>query len=228
LGKIIGAGLNGLKLLKTNGATPVSDPTAYRQLTLADVEPAARVIAQAFVEDPLCRYMLPFRFTRVRTLVKFFRAYGQVAIAHGRGYGCGEPLQGVAYWNTPDDESISVKVTEIGVFIPLLFTLYPLGLYRAQAIMAAINTLHKKYASGPHYYLDNLGVLSEARGQGVSSRLIRPFLARADERGLPAYTDTVNQVNVPLYEHFGFQAIEEVSVPGTGITVWALFRAARS
>lgn len=204
----------------------MNDPAALRQLTLEDVKPAARVIAQAFAEDPLCRYMLPFRLTRVRTLYKFFRAYGQVAIAHGRGYGCGEPLQGVAYWNKPDDESISVKVTEIGIFVPLLFTLYPIGLYRAKAIMAAINTLHKKYASGPHYYLDNLGVLPAARGQGVSSRLIRPFLAQADARGLPAYTDTVTQANVPFYEHFGFQAVEQVSVPGTGITVWGLLRPA--
>ena len=43
-----------------------------RLLTLADVEPAARVIAQAFMDDPLCAYMLPFRRTRLRSLTTFF------------------------------------------------------------------------------------------------------------------------------------------------------------
>ena len=40
----------------------------YRQLTPADVEEAAQVIAQSFVDDPLTSFMLPFKRTRVKTL----------------------------------------------------------------------------------------------------------------------------------------------------------------
>jgi hypothetical protein len=53
---------------------------------------------------------------------------------------------------------------------------------------------------------------------------MRPILERADSEGVVAYTDTVTRANVPLYEHFGFQVIEECLVDGTGITVWALKR----
>jgi len=195
-----------------------------RLLNLADVDSAARVISQAFIDDPLCSFILPLRRTRVKTLYKFFRAYGEVCIQYQRGYGSGDPLQGVAFWMFPGQASISVGIKSIGIFIPLLFTMYPIGYYRGKAIFTQIDALHKKYASEPHFYLDNLGVLQSARGQGVSSKLIRPFLKMADARKMMAYTDTVTRSNVALYEHFGFQSMEEVTIPGTGITVWALRR----
>ncbi len=50
----------------------------YRQLTLSDVEEAAQVIAQAYVDDPLISYMLPFKSTRIKTTYKFMCAYGEI------------------------------------------------------------------------------------------------------------------------------------------------------
>ena len=196
----------------------------FRLLTPADVEQAAQVISQAFVDDPLCSFMLPFRGTRTKTLYKFFRAYGEVNIKNNRGYGSGEPLQGVAYWNTPDQADVSISVRSLTIFLPLLFTFYPIGYFRAQKIVKQIEALHEEHASEPHFYLDNLGVLPSARGQGVSSKLIRPILEKADAQKAIAYTDTVTRANVPIYEHFGFQCVEECAVANTGITIWALRR----
>ncbi len=197
-----------------------------RLLTLSDVDQAAQVISQAFVDDPLSTFMLPLKRTRTKTLYKFFRAMGEVSIKNNRGYGVGDPLQGVAYWKFPDQESMSIRFKSIGKFIPLLFTFYPFGYFRAKAVLNQIDTLHKKYANEPHFYLDNIGVLPSARGKGVSSKLIRPFLERADSQKVIAYTDTVTRSNVAFYEHFGFQCVEQSAIVGTGITVWALRRPA--
>jgi GNAT superfamily N-acetyltransferase len=202
----------------------MTNPSESRLLSLADVEPAAQVLAQAFQDDPLCAYLLPFKWTRIKTLVKLFRVYGEINIKSGRGYGVGEPLQGVAYWKTPEQESLSVSIGALGKFLPLLFTMYPIGLFRARPILSQTDALHDKYASEPHYYLDNIGVLPSAQGQGYSSRLIRPILALADEKKVIVYTDTVTRSNVAFYEHFGFQCAEESTIPGTGITVFALRR----
>lgn len=198
-----------------------------RLLTLADVDAAASVISQAFVDDPLCAFMLPFKRTRVKTLYKFFRAYSEVGIKNDRGYGSGEPLRGVAFWQFPEHASLSISLKSIGKFLPLLFTMYPIGYFRAKAILKQIDTLRQKYAGEPHFYLDNIGVLPSARGQGVSSRLIRPILGMADARNVIAYTDTVTRSNVALYEHFGFRCVEEAKIAGTGITVRALRRPAQ-
>lgn len=193
-------------------------------LTMADVNAAANVISQAFVNDPLCAFMLPFKRTRVKTLYKFFRVYGEISIKNKRGYGSGEPLQGVAFWRFPEQDGLSISVKSLGKLIPLLFTLYPLGYFRARAIMNQTDALHQRYADEPHFYLDNIGVLSSARGWGVSSKLIRPFLEMADTQKVITYTDTVTPSNVAFYEHFGFQCVAEAPIAGTGITVWALRR----
>lgn len=199
----------------------------FRLLNLNDVEPAAEVISRAFMEDPLCAFMLPFKRTRLRTLKIFFRLYGEVNIKNGCGFGVGEPLQGVAYWQFPGQDDLSISLKSLGKLLPLLLTWYPVGYFRARSIMSCTDLMHKKYTGQPHFYLDNLGVLPSARGQGLSSRLIRPFLEMADIQKVITYTDTVTRSNVALYEHFGFECMEEAPIAGTGITVWALLRRAQ-
>lgn len=196
----------------------------FRLLTSSDVEQAARVISRAFMDDPLCSFMLPFRRTRGKTLYKFFRAYGEVNIKNNRGYGSGEPLEGVAYWNFPNQADVSISLKSLTLFLPLLFTMYPMGYVRARKIIQQIDDFHKQYAAEPHYYLDNIGVLPAARGKRISSKLIRPVLEMADSQKVITYTDTVTHSNVALYEHFGFQCVAESSIPSTNITVWALRR----
>jgi ribosomal protein S18 acetylase RimI-like enzyme len=200
------------------------DSADCRLLTLSDVQRAAQVLSQAFVDDPLCAYMLPIRRTRPRTLQKFFHLYGEAGINNQRGYGAGEPLAGVAFWIFPGQDSLSISLRSL---VPLLLTWYPIGYIRARAILERQDALHKKYAPDPHFYLDNIGVLAAARGRGIASKLIRPLLELADKQQVSAYTDTVTRSNVALYEHLGFRCVEESPVQGTDITVWALYRPAQ-
>ena len=199
----------------------------YRQLTLSDLEPMAQVLAQSFEKDPLVSFILPNAKTRVKTVAKFFRAMGSLNIRAGSAFGIGEPLQGVAVWSFPNKPEASAALKDLLLFLPVLFSPYPIGVRRARAVLGQIDANHKKYASESHFYLDNLGVLASARGKGLSSKLIRPFLQMADEQKAIAYTDTVTEVNVPLYQHFGFELVEENLIAGTGITTYALRRTPR-
>ena len=196
----------------------------YRQLSLADLDAMSQVLAQSFEEDPLVSYILPNKKIRVKTITKFFRAMGRLNIRAGSAFGVSDPLEGVAVWSFPNKPEASATPKDLLTFVPLLFSSYVIGAQRARAIFRQIDANHKKYADEPHFYLDNLGVLASARGKGLSSKLIRPFLEMADSQKVIAYTDTVTKSNVPLYEHFGFELIETSPVAGTGITVYALRR----
>lgn len=198
-----------------------------RQLTLSDLEPMAQVLARSFEKDPLVSFILPNSKTRVKTVAKFFRAMGRLNIRAGSAFGVGEPLQGVAVWSFPDKPEASATPKDLLTFLPVLFSPYPVGVRRARAVLTQIDANHKKYAPEPHFYLDNLGVLASARGNGLSSKLIRPFLEMADSQKVIAYTDTVTKSNVPLYQHFGFDLVEENHISGTGVTVYALKRTPR-
>lgn len=160
----------------------------------------------------------------MKTLKKFFRAYGTMNIQNQRDYGVGDPFTGIAFWLQPAEPDISIKIRSLGSFIPFLFTFYPIGYFRVKAIIKQTDLLHQKFAFESHYYLDNIGVLPSEQGKGISSRLIRPFLEKADAQKMSVYTDTVTRSSVSLYEHFGFQCVEECAIEKTGITVWALHR----
>lgn len=196
----------------------------YREITTEEVDAAAALIARAYIDDPLCAFTLPNRRTREKTLFKLFRALGELSAKNRRLYGVGDPLLGIAIWKRPDEEDLSVPISSLGKFLPLLFTYYPIGLYRARGIVNQTEALHARHAPGPHFYLDNLAVHPSAQGKGLASRLVRPFLEQAEAQNVPVYTDTVTRSNVAIYEHFGFTCVEEAAVPGTGVTIWALLR----
>jgi GNAT superfamily N-acetyltransferase len=199
----------------------------YRQLTLSDLEPMARVLAESFSEDPLVSFILPNGKTRVKTVAKFFRAMGRLNIRAGSAFGAGDPLEGVAIWIFPNQPEASATPKDLLTFLPLLFSSYTIGAINARPIFRQIEANRKKHANEPHFYLDNLGALASARGKGLSSKLIRPFLQMADEQKIIAYTDTVTAANVPLYQHFGFELVEENLIEDTGITTYALKRPPR-
>ena len=198
--------------------------TGFHTLSTTEIAPAAEVISWAFYYDPLCAFMLPSERSRLKTLLKFFRAYCQVNIQNKQGYGVGEPLKGVAFWLEPNRPDLSVNLRSLGIFLPILFSPYALGYIRARRVLKQVDGLHQKYAPEPHFYLDNIGVLPAEQGRGYSSGLIRPFLEKADQEKVSVYTDTVTERNASFYEHFGFECVEESPVEGTGITIWALCR----
>ena len=84
--------------------------------------------------------------------------------------------------------------------------------------------MQKKYAPKPHYYLSTISVLPESQGRGLASKLIRSFLEKTDEQSVGTYTETMTPSNVGLYEHYGFQCMEQHRVPRTDLSIWALFR----
>ncbi|MFH1626439.1 MAG: GNAT family N-acetyltransferase, partial [Pseudomonadota bacterium] len=75
-----------------------------------------------------------------------------------------------------------------------------------------------------HWYLWIVGVEPQSQGKGYASKLLRPMLTRIDKDGLPCYLETLDERNVPIYEHLGFKVVDESTVPNTSITNWAMLR----
>lgn len=196
----------------------------YRLLEQAEARQAADVLSQALVEDPLYAFLVPPRQLRLPTIAAFFQAYTELNTRNRRGYGSGEPLEGVAFWKLPGQARRSIDGEYLRAFLPLVFSLYPLVFLRLRRISWKLQQLRQKYAPEPHLYLDYIGVLPAARDHGVASHLLRPMLQQADSAGVPVYTDTNERTNVPIYEHFGFRCMEECRVKATGVTIWALRR----
>jgi ribosomal protein S18 acetylase RimI-like enzyme len=111
--------------------------------------------------------------------------------------------------------------------LSVLFGLGRSGAARIRHVGDFIDAAHKRLAPFEHWYLQAIGVDPLSQGKGYAGRLLRPMIARMDEERLPCYLETLVEKNVRLYEHFGFEVIEEAPIPRTNLTNWAMLRKAR-
>lgn len=195
-----------------------------RRLTRADADGAGEVLARAFVNDPLWRYLFPEPTQRAALARQAFRTFAPSFIADAVALGVGAPLEGVAVWSPPDQPAPRPEALLGPGLLTLVFSPFLAAIPRVAPIFARFEALRRRFAPEPHYYLSTVGVLPEAQGGGRASALIRPVLAQADARGLTAYTETMTAANVPLYEHLGFVVRAEVPVADGGLCIWALQR----
>jgi GNAT superfamily N-acetyltransferase len=84
----------------------------------------------------------------------------------------------------------------------------------------------RRHPHDPHWYLAILATDPSVQGRGVGSAVLAPVLARCDEQGLPAYTETQKEANVSWYARAGFEVADEIRLPGTP-PVWCLRREPR-
>ncbi len=75
---------------------------------------------------------------------------------------------------------------------------------------ALFEQMNRFDAKDAHWYLPSIGTDPVHQGQGYGSALIAHALHRCDGQGLPAYLESSNPRNVPLYERHGFKVIGEI------------------
>jgi ribosomal protein S18 acetylase RimI-like enzyme len=63
---------------------------------------------------------------------------------------------------------------------------------------AHIHSNFRKYPRYCHLYM--IGVLPEAQGKGLASRLMNPLLQRMKEKSVPVFLETANLRNVDIYK----------------------------
>jgi ribosomal protein S18 acetylase RimI-like enzyme len=164
----------------------------------------SRVIAAitaAFAEDPVVRWMYPDGWGYWEYFPDFARAFAGKAFANDtadelEGHGC------AAMWLPPGiepDEAAVVGVLQRTLRRGILSEVFEM-----------LGQMAQFHPTGTHWYLPMIGVDPREQGQGLGSALLRRGLARCDRDQLPAYLESTNPRNVPLYERFGFKVVGEI------------------
>jgi len=98
----------------------------------------------------------------------------------------------------------------------------PLWRIRQQGALFA-----KHHPKQPHYYLQFIGCRQRDQGQGVGAALLKQGTRICDEKNMPAYLESSNSLNVPLYQRHGFEVTHEQAVGRDGPTAWFMWREPR-
>lgn len=173
------------------------------ELTRRTLVPSFGVMARAFADDPVLRWAQPRRFgdravfAGLHLAMHAMPGVGDVVFDHGT-------MVGASYWDPPGyHPPLARQVASLPVLLAGVTT----GAARGARL---VKVLLERRPEEPHWYLAVLGAATPGRGVGTA------LLERGVERIVgPAYLESSNPRNVPLYERYGFEPLEPISVAGS-------------
>lgn len=186
--------------------------TAAHTVRLAerdDLDRLSFVLADAFVDDPVSRYVVPDGRKYFDRLRRLHRMEAARHIRLGTTWLAGDPAPlGAAVWAPPKKWKQDVG-DMVRSAVPAL-AIFGTGLPKA---LRLIQTIEGAHPTEPHWYLAVLGTLTAAQGKGVGSSVLQPVLERCDREGVPAYLESSKAANVPFYERHGFRVTGKIEIP---------------
>ena len=185
-----------------------------------DAAETAQTLARAFHDDPLFGWMLPAEGSRHRRLRRFFLTeLRHESLRHGAvEVACvGGRIAGAAVW-FPPGTSLATEASALPGYLRAFGRrLVTASQYQSVAV-------HTHPHEQPHWYLAFIGVDPARQGQGVGAALLRSRLRRCDQDGLPAYLESSNPENDPLYQHLGFHVTGTLGLPESAPDVNTMWR----
>lgn len=174
-------------------------------------------LTAAFTSDPVTRWAFHDPHKYLTYFPQFARSFGGGAFDSGTAF-CTSNFMAAALWlppgAQPDEESLGEIMQDA---VPE---------DRQEALFTILEEMGRHHPSGPHWYLPLIGVDPRSQGMGYGTALIESALERCDAEHLPAYLESTNERNIPLYERNGFEVIGTIQA-GDSPPLWPMLRQAR-
>ena len=160
---------------------------------------------------------------QMKYLTKLMNLTFQISVKFGSVYAPTKAIEGVAGWLPHDKIKISnwhyIRHGALSVF----FRAGKEGRRNLLRYSSLVSAKHRQHANFPHMYLFNIAIDPKYQGKGYASRLLKPMFVKLDENNLPCYLESPER-NLALYEHFGFEVVEHVSLPENDNDMWLMLR----
>ncbi|MCA1993231.1 MAG: GNAT family N-acetyltransferase [Coleofasciculus sp. S288] len=194
-------------------------------LKQAQIEKASAVLANAFDNDPVFRYVAPkqeqSRANALKWICKTALKYSQ---PYNHIYTTTEDLKGVAAWIPPGHSSLNIlQLLQAGLYaLPFKLGWNKIG--RCMSLLSEMDEFHERDMPHQHWYLFMLGVSPTYQGQGIGSLLLQPILDQADREKLPCYLETSTEQAVRFYHKNGFEVVRTHQLKEGNLQLWTMKR----
>ncbi len=206
----------------------IADLNNLVRLNKSQIKPVTEILARAFQDDPLFVYFFPDPSERAKRTPYQFQFLLRHAVAYGEVYATSPNLEGTALWLPSEKNNTSFwRKMRCGGLL-MASRIGKEASSRRQHFLECTASVHKRHTSFRHWYLKIMGVDPVFQGKGYAGTLLKAMLARTDEEHLPCCLNTQNEKNVSFYQHYGFELVEETTIPGTEVSNWAMLRKPQS
>jgi GNAT superfamily N-acetyltransferase len=175
------------------------------------------VITLAFSTDPMARWAYPNPQTYLAIMPETIKAFGGNGFAHGTVHlvdGGGAAAMWLPPGVQPDSKRLEVLTEQNAP-------------PERQADMTQVfEQMGRFHPEEPCWYLPLIGVDPTSQGRGYGSALLRHALVQVDRDSAPAYLESSNPRNVPLYERHGFEVLGSIQA-GSSPTIVPMLRRPR-
>ncbi|TFG13662.1 MAG: N-acetyltransferase [Promethearchaeota archaeon] len=193
-------------------------------LTEDQVKPASKILSEAFYDDPISVYLIPDVSERKAKLKYVYEYVIRYDILYGEVYATSPNLEGIAGWlhseNAYTTIERQIKSGGAKVISKLGMEFYK----KSKHVQEFTDLIHKKNAPFKHWCLDQFGVDPNFQGKGFAGVLLKAMFTRVDPEGVPIYVETHKEKNVAIYQHYGFEILEDTMIPDTDIRKWAMLK----
>jgi ribosomal protein S18 acetylase RimI-like enzyme len=197
---------------------PHANPS-IRRATRGDENAIVRVLARAFREDPVARYLLRKNDYPGALEIMFGTFLRHMTMPHGEVY-LEAKGGGAALWTPPGKWDVKLGTTlAMG---PSL--LRAAGIARAARSGRAMMRMQALHPREPHYYLFAIGVDPDRQGHGIGSALLHTVLRTCDQTKTAAYLEASTEGSSRLYARHGFSVTSELRMTPDCPPVWLMWR----
>jgi ribosomal protein S18 acetylase RimI-like enzyme len=193
---------------------------SIRRASSADMPALAKMLARAFMDDPVANWACASDKLRPAMLERFHGARLRHLVGHEEVWTT-DSLTSAALWAPPGEWKTTVRQD-----LELLgCMLSPRLVPRVPLIAAGLLRLESRHPRDrpPHWYLAVLGTEPSAQGQGLGSAVLERVLTACDEDGVGAYLESSKESNIAFYSRHGFRVTGEIALP-RGPTMWPMWR----
>ncbi len=191
-------------------------------LTLSEVDRAADRFASAMADDALHAYFFPDRARRHRDIHALYKR--KLSAHPDECYVTSSALEGLAVWERPGQHGTGLALQDLVSNFGLVLDCGVAACWRMLRYQRWSTEVRDRIVRDPYWYLDVVVVGPDFQGRGFASRLIRPFLERAEAAGADVYLETQNEANVGVYERYGFRLVHTDVMSGAGFTQFCMVK----
>lgn len=182
-----------------------------------DLQTVVAVVTLAFSTDPMARWTFPDPATYLKVWPDMIRAFGGKDLTQAAAH-LSVDGTAAAMWLPPgvdpDQDRLATLVEQ-----------HAPAEQRAD-LDRLFEQMEAHHPSEPCWYLPLIGVDPSCQGRGLGSALLHYALEQCDRDGMPAYLESSNPRNIPLYQRHGFESIGTIQA-GASPTVVPMLRRAR-